>query len=233
MFARKEVDRIMPQPAKEKSALSHKVLTAVGVIFCVILIPILIINVTLIIKSYTNADEVPGLGGYSPLIVLTGSMEPQIMEGDLIFVRQIDSGDVKVGDVLAFFDPDGNGMSILTHRVTEIITGEDGKLSFKTMGDANTAEDRTPVSAEKVVGIYIDKKIPGAGNVAMFMQTTAGLVICVVLPLILLIAYDVIRRRRYESRNRQDTDALLAELEALRAAQAKPPQEDRRDNTRF
>lgn len=204
---------------KGNSTASNNGLTVVGVILCVILIPILIINVTLIIKSYANSDEVPKIGGYAPLIVLSPSMEPNIMEGDIIIVKQVNAKDVKVDDVIAFFDPDGNGTSILTHRVIEVITDGNGKLSFRTQGDANNAADRLPVSADKLVGIYKDIRIAGAGNVAMFMQTTAGLIVCVGLPLILLIAYDMIRRRRYELRNRQDTEALLAELEALKAAQ--------------
>ena len=212
----------MPQSNKEKSTVSHKVLTAIGVILCIILIPILIINVTLIVKSYTNTEEVPTFGGYAPLIVLTGSMEPNIMSGDLIFVKQIDGKDVNVHDVIAFFDPDGNGTSILTHRVEEIYE-ENGTLYFRTKGDANNTEDRLPVSADKLVGIYVTR-IGGAGNIAMFMQTTTGLIICVVVPLVLIIGWDIFRRKRYEKANQQDTEALLAELEALKAAKAEEQQ---------
>ena len=208
---------------KEKSTTNHKALTVLGIILCIILIPILVINVTLIVKSYTNTEEVPKIGGYCPLIVLTGSMEPEIKSGDLIIVKQVDGKDVKDGDVIAFFDPDGNGTSILTHRVIEIIE-EDGKLSFRTQGDANDSQDRLPVSEEDLVGIYNDVRITGAGKVAMFMQTTAGLIVCVVVPLILLIAWDIFRRKRYEKANKQDTDALLAELEALKAAKAQEQQ---------
>lgn len=203
---------------KEKSTTGHKALSVLGIILCIILIPILVINVTLIVKSYTNAQEVPKIGGYAPLIVLTGSMEPEIMSGDLIIVKQIEPKDVKVKDVVAFFDPDGNGTSIVTHRIIDIYE-ENGSLYFKTQGDANDAEDRLPVPADDIVGIYITR-IVGAGNVAMFMQTTAGLIICVVVPLVLLIAWDIIRRKRYEKANKQDTDALLAELEELKAAKA-------------
>ena len=212
----------MPQSNKEKSTVSHKVLTAIGVVLCIILIPILIINVTLIVKSYTNTEEVPTLGGYAPLIVLTGSMEPDIMTGDLIIVKQIDGKDVKEKDVIAFFDPDGNGTSILTHRVEEIYE-ENGTLFFRTKGIANDTADRLPVSEDKLVGIYVTR-IGGAGNVAMFMQTTAGLIICVVVPLVLIIGWDIFRRRRYEKTNKQDTEALLAELEALKAAKAQEQQ---------
>ena len=209
----------MPPKNKEKSSAPGKALTVVGIVLCVILIPILILNVTLIIKSYTNSDEVPKIGGYAPLIVLTGSMEPNIKSGDLIFVKQIDGSEVKVDDVIAFFDPDGNGSSILTHRVKEIYE-ENGKLYFRTKGDANNAMDRTAVSEDKLVGIYRDVRLAGMGNVAMFMQTTAGLIVCVFVPLVLLIGWDIFRRRRYEKQNQQDTSELLAELEALRAAKA-------------
>ena len=179
----------MSQDTKEKSSASNKALTVVGIVLCVVLIPILIVNITLIIKSYTNADEVPGIGGYSPLIVLTGSMEPEIKSGDLIIVKKIDAHDVKVHDVISFFDPDGNGTSILTHEVIEIIE-ENGTLSFRTKGTANNTADRLAVSADKLVGIY-QMKIPGAGNVAMFMQSTPGLIVCMVVPLALLIGWDI------------------------------------------
>lgn len=208
----------MSSEKKEKTSVSHRILTVMGAILCVILISILAINITLIIKSYANSDEVPKIGGYCPLIVLTGSMEPQIMSGDLIIVKQIDSSEVQVGDVIAFFDPSGNGSSIVTHRVVELAT-ENGVLSFRTRGDANNTDDRLPVPADDLVGIY-RFRIAGAGNVAMFMQTTTGLVVCVFIPLVLLIAWDVIRRRQYEKKNQQDTDALLAELKALKAAKA-------------
>ena len=99
------------------------------------------------------------------------------------------------------------------------ITEEDGQIAFKTKGDANNTGDRLAVKADKVVGIYW-KRIPKAGNVAMFMQTTAGLMLCVFLPLVLLIVYDMIRRRRFEKTHKHDTDALMKELEALRAQQA-------------
>ena len=190
----------------------HKIFSVVGVVLCIILIPILIVNLTLLVKSFTNSDDVPSLGGYMPLIVLTGSMEPQIMEGDLIICHTADASDVKTGDVIAFFDPDGNGTSVLTHRVIEVID-ENGSLSFRTQGDANDSADRLPVSADRLVGEY-RFRIPGAGSVAMFMQTAPGLIVCVVLPLILLIGYDIIRRRMYEKSKKEDTDELLAELQA-------------------
>lgn len=208
----------MLQTKGEKSNVRHKALTVVGAVLCVILVPILVINVTLIIQSYINADDVPKIGGYCPLIVLSGSMEPEIGTGDLIICKQIDSDQVQIGDVIAFFDPESNEGKVKTHRVIELIE-EDGAVSYRTKGDANNTVDRSLVTADKLVGIY-QFKIPGAGDVAMFMQSPTGLIICVVLPLALLIGYDLFRRRRYEKKNQQDTDALLAELNELKAQKA-------------
>ena len=204
--------------AKEKTSVSHKVLTVIGTILCIILIPILAVNLTLIVKSYTNAEEVPDIGGYLPMIVLTDSMYPEIESGDLIICHTIKAEDVKVDDVISFFDPAGNGTSVVTHRVIEIVE-EDGEIKFRTKGDFNNTEDKELVPAENLVGIY-QSRIAGAGKIAMFMQSTAGLIICVVLPIVLLVGYDIIRRRIYEKNKQSDTDALLAELEALKAEKA-------------
>ena len=205
-------------PSKEKSTVGHKLLTVIGTVLCIILIPILIINITLIAKSFTNKEDVPNFAGYLPLIVLTDSMYPVIESGDLIICHTVDAEAVETGDVIAFFDPAGNGTSIVTHRVTEIVR-ENGELLFRTKGDNNNAEDRTLVPADNLVAAY-RTRIPKAGNVAMFMQTSTGLIICVVLPIVLLVGYDVIRRRKYEKSKQSDNAALLAELQALRAENA-------------
>lgn len=203
---------------KEKASSRHRVLTIIGTVLCIILVPILAINLTLIVKSYLNKEEVPNVGGYLPMIVLTDSMYPTIESGDLIICHTEDPNNIKEGDIIAFFDPAGNGQTVVTHTVTKV-TKQDGEVAFKTKGDANNVEDQMLVPDDNLVGVY-QKRIPGAGNIAMFMQTTTGLIVCVVLPLILLIVYDVIRRKRYEKSQKSDTDALLEELQRLKEEKA-------------
>ena len=206
----------------------QKILFIIGTILCIILLPILIINLTLIVKSYTNADEVPSVGGYFPMIVLTDSMDPEIQSGDLIFCHTVEAEAVQVGDIISFYDPMGNGSTVVTHRVMEIKDEGTGR-SFITKGDNNNTEDQMPVQAEDVIGLY-KSRIAGAGNIAMFMQTTPGLIVCVILPMILLIGWDVLRRKKYEKARQQDTDALLAELEALRAMKQEKEKQDQAES---
>jgi signal peptidase len=208
-----------PPNVDQKEQKKQRALTITGIVLCLLLLPILIVNVTLIVKSYINTDEVPSIGGISPLIVLTDSMLPKISSGDLIITKQIDPADVKVGDVISFFDPAGNGSSVVTHRVIEIVT-ENGETKWRTRGDNNNTEDRVAVPFDNLVGIWTGTRIGGAGSVAMFLQTTPGLIVCIGCPLALLVGYDVLRRRKYDKAKQEDTDALLKELEALRAMQA-------------
>jgi len=196
----------------------HKSLTVVGIVLCVILVPILIINCTLIVKSFINKDEVPSIGGTMPFIVLSDSMHPLIKSGDVIICKEIEAEEVEEGMVISFYDPDGSGTSVVTHKVIEKIE-KDGKLSFRTEGINNNDEDRLPVPAENVIAEYTGFRVPLVGHVAMFMQTTAGLIVCVIVPIVLLVGYDIIRRRLYEKSKTDDVAALKAELEALRSVQ--------------
>ena len=203
---------------KQQASPLHKVLTVIGTVLCIILIPVLIINCTLIIKSFTS-EEVPSVAGKLPLIVLTDSMYPVIQSGDLIICSTAQPEEIEAGDVIAFFDPAGNGTTIVTHRVLEV-TELDGQTAWRTKGDNNNTEDRLLVTGEKLVAVYEGTRLAGFGNVALFMQTTPGLIVCVVCPILLLVGYDMIRRRMYEKANKQDTDQLLAELEELRRLKA-------------
>lgn len=209
----------MNKKTKSNHSPSQTILSVLGTVLCLILAPILILNVSLIIRSFTAPDEVPRVGKWLPLVVMTDSMYPEIHSGDLIICQVKDAEEVQVRDVISFFDPAGNGTSVVTHRVIEI-KNEDGRIAFITQGDANNTADARPVPAEKLVGVY-HTRIAGVGNVIMFMQTTQGLLLCVVLPIVLLMGYDMLRRRKFEKTKQQDTDALMRELEELRAQKAK------------
>ena len=208
-----------PEAKKDGAELRHKVLTIVGIVLCVILLPILIVNCIMIVQSVVNEDEVPGVGGYSPLIVLTESMDPTIKSGDIIITQKIDGEDVEIKDVISFFDPAGNGTSVVTHRVIDI-KEENGVLYFQTQGDNNNTVDRMWVSEDNLVGKWTEIRFGGVGHVALFMQTTGGLIVCVLVPLALLVGYDFLRRRKSDQSKENDVAALMKELEALKAAQA-------------
>ena len=196
---------------KEKNGLLQKIVGAVGIALCVVFVPLLLINVTLIVKSYTSPDKVPDFLGYKPFIVLSGSMEPSIMTGDMVFVKETDPDSLKVGDVIAY----KSGSAVVTHRIVEV-KSENGETRYVTQGDANNAADQSLVKPADVEGIY-QRRVAGAGNLAMFMQTTTGMILFVVCPLVLFVLWDVIRRQLESREEVARTKELEMELERLRA----------------
>ncbi len=214
-----------------------KIGNIIGIVLCVLMIPILIVNCSLIVKSLVS-DDVPSFGGRIPLIVLSESMEPKINGGDIIICRvpsEEDIKNIKKGDIISFFDPKG-GTSIVTHQVYSDPYMKNGKLYFDTWGvnnikqDGSPDTDNVPVPASKIVGIYHGTRIPYLGSIAMFMQSTWGLIVCIFIPLAALISYEVVRRKKQDKVKDSDIEALMAELQTLKGAQAKAQAEQQSVN---
>jgi signal peptidase len=201
----------MEKEAGTKSGLK-KLGHGIGLALCVFLSLIIIINVTMIVKSYLHPDKVPDFMGYKPFIVLSGSMEPTILTGDIVLTKTIAAEDIAENDIITFrVDQD----VAVTHRVTEVVE-EDGKISFLTKGDANVGADAVAVTPDMLEGKYLGR-VGGLGHLAIFLQTPMGLLLFVVTPLCLFIIYDMLVRRRGKKSSREAE--LEAELAALRAAQ--------------
>lgn len=198
---------------KEKPTTSagHVILTIVGILLCIIFVPILIMNTILIVKGAMDDTKPPSVFGYTPLVVLSGSMDDgkpdAIKVGDLIFVRNVDPTRLQVNDVIAFMEGD----YAVTHRI--IAVNEDG--SYTTQGDANNVQDATPVTPEHVIGQYYNK-VTGLGNLVLFIQSTTGMLVCVGIPLAIFVIYDIIRRQLLLKKERIKQDQLKQEIEELK-----------------
>ncbi len=106
----------------------------------------------------------PYLSSLRPLIVLSGSMEPAIHTGSLIFIdtknKEGRPGDIVTLSLSMGKDPN----ALVTHRV---VREEDGLLV--TRGDANVEEDHTRLSRDRLVGTYVFQ-IPRAGYLIVFVR---------------------------------------------------------------
>ncbi|WP_050639196.1 MULTISPECIES: signal peptidase I [Clostridia] len=187
--------------------------TIIGIILCIILIPIIIINIILIVNTYIHPENIPGVFGMRPVIVLSGSMEPEFMSGDLIFIQNADKDQLKEGDVICYLE----GGTAVTHRIADV-TEDNGNIRYTTRGDANNTDDQKQVEQSQVQGIYKGKKIAGAGDFVMFMQSTTGMIIFIVCPIFLLIVGDILYRRKGDKQEQEKRRQLEEELEALRKA---------------
>ena len=205
---------------------SGKATKIIGIVLCVIFGIMLICNLTIIIQGVIDPNEPPSLFGVTPLVVLSGSMsgdaEDHVELGDLIFSKKTDPASLNVGDVISYTEPGSS--AVTTHRIIEVKKGDDGKILWRTKGDANNVEDMALVSEDNLVGVYVTR-IPKLGNFAIFLQKPLGMIIFIGVPVLAFIIYDIIRRQRASSRNNEKTAELEAELERLRKMTAAAPEE--------
>jgi signal peptidase len=82
----------------------------------------------------------PHLLGYRTSTMLTGSMEPGIMPGDVVVTTPEPASEVAVGDVISYHIP-VEDHRVETHRVVEVIDHEDGSIAIRTKGDNNENVD--------------------------------------------------------------------------------------------
>jgi signal peptidase len=110
---------------------------------------------------------VPRYLGWQGVIVLSGSMEPTLRVGGLVYIdTHAKPEDVRIGDIITFDGLAAFHGSNVTHRVVDITRDEDGRLLFVTKGDANDVADQQPVPAANLVGkeVFHTARIGHASN---------------------------------------------------------------------
>ncbi len=117
--------------------------------------------------------------GFRSMVILTGSMEPIIAPGALLYSRK--EPYYQKGDIIAF---ERENMTI-THR----IIGTKDSL-FITKGDANNAADIKLVKPQEVVGKMV-LQIPYLGRIFLFVKTIPGLTLLIIIPTLLFIALEI------------------------------------------
>lgn len=114
------------------------------------------------------------LFGMDVFVVQSGSMEPAYPVGSLVYVRQTDPAELKVGDVITF--ELGGGVRG-THRIVEIVDSN-GSAAFRTKGDANDAEDQGLVAPADIVGKVVFS-VPRLGFFVAGIQKPPGMYVAI------------------------------------------------------
>ena len=184
-----------------------------SIICIIILLPVLFVNAVILINSWVHPNEIPSFFGWKPFIVLSGSMESEIYSGDIVVVKEVDKKKLKVNDVIAFKNDD----IVVTHRIVEIVN-ENGTTKYITKGDNNNTQDKDYVLPENVEGLY-QFKVSNLGNLAMFIQTPTGMLVCLSIPILLLILVQVsenAKNKKYIKEEVGKKRRMEEELEKLR-----------------
>ncbi len=141
---------------------------------------------TVYIAVTSRMYGIPKAFGLQMYEVLSGSMEPGIRTGSVIFDKPgVKVNSLKVGDVITFKAADDPKM-LITHRIVKVKT-QDGAPAFQTKGDANDSADPSVVPAGNVVAQYDNITIPYLGYYLNFMKSKVGIILLIIVPGALLI----------------------------------------------
>ncbi len=136
---------------------------------------------TLIAK--TTGNPLPTVFGWGSAVVLSGSMEPELPVGALLFIQR--EKNYEIGEIVTYEDENG---TLVTHRLTALENG-----NAVTKGDANNVED-TPFPVSKICG-KVQAVLPGVGGTILWLKTPPGLCAILLFGGTLLFVPDYIIRK--------------------------------------
>lgn len=184
---------------KEFNKLKCKLKSTFRLLLLILCGLILGINVYLANANSLVGNQLPMPLGCGAAVVLSGSMEPEFYEGDLIIVKE--TKNYKKNDIVVFQD----GNALVVHRIISI----DGE-TITTKGDANKTTDE-PINASAIKG-KVWFWIPFADNVVGFLKTPVG-TICIIVVAIALVE---IPRRNEKKKDDGERQKIVEEIERLK-----------------
>lgn len=145
---------------------------------------LILVNFYLGINKAVTRDPLPKFLGFSPLVVLSGSMEPALYPGDVVIIREQAADKYRPGDVVTYL----TGGNAFTHR---IVSEENGVFTLK--GDNNNTADEF-LTADRFEGKVI-LRIPKIGLAIVFLKKPQGMVLVGALLLLSVYGGDLYRRK--------------------------------------
>ena len=234
-----EANAAEPEAGEERVKARPSVGSIIGTVLlavlCVILIPLLAVNITLIVKGALYPDELTDVFNIAPVAIdntyMEGENEGCFNEGALVFIKTFDSDEerqaVKQGDVVAFrwLDDDGS-VNFTVYRILGVTRDEEtGLITSVSVRADNVPEGEgtapVPVEIGDVVGI-LNGSVDHLGAFAMFLMQPLGVLLFVGVPVVIYVVVDIIRItihnrkvRKAESDELRDKDEEIARLRAL------------------
>lgn len=180
------------------------------------------------VSTFDRADR--SLFGYKAFIVLSDSMsKTDFNAGDLVLVKAVDPSTLKEGDIIAYTSQNtSNYGETVTHKIRKLTTDANGEPGFVTYGTTTDTDDERIVTYSDVLGKY-RTHIPKVGSFFLFLKTTPGYIVCILIPFLLLIllqGFNCIKLfRQYKREQMDEMKEERAKLEADRAETQRMMQE--------
>ena len=141
---------------KIKKICDNKILKIIfNIIYYLIFIVAVMMLLVVFLQRTSNNDI--SLGGYRIFTVATGSMVPKYNVSDILISKQVDVGELQVGDDIVYKGKEGSFEGkFVTHQIISIGKQEDGTYKLITKGIANIEQD-PEITGDQIYGKIIYK----------------------------------------------------------------------------
>lgn|SRR5574344_835475 len=129
---------------------------------------------------------IPTIWGQKPLVVISGSMEPTLNVGGILYYEKTEFKNFQVDDIIVYQLDD----HIISHRVYDIT--ENGII---TKGDANNTYDNLLISENQILGKGTNWCIPLIGYYADFIYNHKYLLYITLLVIIVDMTRDKSKKK--------------------------------------
>lgn len=160
----------------------------INIIETIIIIVISFVCILSILQS--TIFENKAIFGYRTYTVASNSMYPVLEFGDVILVKEIEFDDIEIGDIITYKGTVGEFKGkIITHEVVDKEI-EDGKVTLKMKGRANTGYDPL-VHSDQIYG-KLKYKFIVISIISKIIKTDLGFIFIVFIPIVALIWLEVL-----------------------------------------
>ena len=181
------------KPMSKGRRIANAIILAVQIAFVVFAITICLV----VMLNPSSNDKVSPLG-LKLLPVLTGSMDgdkkDSFPKGALVFATapKNHGADLKEGDIVTFsmIEEVSGQRIIVTHRIIEVVTIEEGLYKYRTQGDANPMPDDALKLPGDILAVYAFH-INGLGSALTWVRTGYNFIYVIIIPLGLLLIYNI------------------------------------------
>lgn len=168
------------------------------------LISVIIIGIIAIILVQRFSNNNISVAGYRIFTVVTESMVPKYLVGDVLLVKQTDAKKIKIEDDVAYMGKVGSyADKVITHQVIKIENADDGTLNFYTKGIANPEEDPL-INESQIYGVVI-AKLNIMSKLNGIINNMYGMYFLIIIPLGIII-YSEFKAFRDEKKDIDEED---------------------------
>ena len=196
-----------------------------SVLVWVIILSAIVLMLFTVFSVTALEKEERSLFGYRAFVVLSDSMSKVYPDGrgyfnagDVVVSKVVDPETLDEGDIISFISYKDGVSVVVTHMIRMRTVTESGEDAFITYGTTTGVDDETPVTFDKVLGVY-KFRLVGLGRFFYFLKSPLGYTLLIFVPFLCMLIVNGLRvailfkeyRDNEATRIKNERDELEAE----------------------